>query len=52
MFGKVKLVHQRPQSPRVNPPAWGDQAGSDFDDQAHGLSFNVTSQSLSGTRIF
>ncbi len=34
---QVELVHQRAQLPSVNSPAGGDQAGTDFDDQAHEL---------------
>jgi hypothetical protein len=31
------LVHQRSQLLGVNPPAWRDKPGSNFDDQSHEL---------------
>ncbi len=37
MMWQVELIHQRAQLLRVNAPTGGDQAGSDFNDEAHEL---------------
>jgi hypothetical protein len=35
---EIKLVDDVTEQVDINPPAWGDEAGSDFDDDAHGVS--------------